>query len=311
MTTTEIEPHNNLDPAFVRLAVVLITGILAVVFDTTIVNVALDTLGRDLHVPVATVQWVTTAYLLALGMAVPVTGWLIDRLGGKRVWIGALTLFLVGSIAASLAWNAPSLVTCRVVQGIGGGLMLPVLTTLLVQAADGRSLGRVTALVTFPVLLGPILGPLVGGLIVQHLSWRWIFWVNVPFCAVGLILAWRLMPSFPGSGRSRLDAAGLALVSPGIAAVVFGLAQVGVTGEFRHISVLLPLLGGLALISAFTLRALAVGAQALVDLRLFRVHSALPPHCCSCPASRSTAQCCSCRSISSRCAVSKPSPPGC
>jgi EmrB/QacA subfamily drug resistance transporter len=178
-------------------------------------------------------------------------------------------LFLVGSIGAGLAWNAPSLIACRVVQGIGGGLMLPVLTTLLVQAADGRSLGRVTALVTLPVLLGP----LVGGLIVQHVSWRWIFWVNVPFCVVGLVLAWRLMPLFPGSGKSRLDAVGLALLSPGIAAVVYGLAQVGVTGGFRHVSVLIPLLGGLALVSAFTLRALAVGAQALVDLRLFRVSS--------------------------------------
>lgn len=99
--------------------------------------------GRGVpEVRVATVQWVTTAYLLALGMAVPVTGWLIDRLGGKRLWIGALTLFLVASLGASLAWNAPSLIACRVVQGIGGGLMLPVLTTLLVQAADGRSLGR-------------------------------------------------------------------------------------------------------------------------------------------------------------------------
>jgi EmrB/QacA subfamily drug resistance transporter len=273
MPASEVRQRNNLDPAFVRLAAVLITGILAVVFDTTIVNVALDTLSRDLLVPVATVQWVTTAYLLALGVAVPPTGWLIDRLGGKHVWIGALSLFLVGSVGASLAWNAPSLVACRLVQGIGGGLMLPVLTTLVVQAADGRTLGRVTAFVTFPVLLGPILGPLIGGLIVQHLSWRWIFWVNVPFCVVGLILAWRLMPSFPGSGRSRLDAVGLALVSPGIAAVVYGLAQVAVTGDFWYPSVLIPLLGGLALISAFTLRAPAVGAQALVDLRLFRVSS--------------------------------------
>jgi EmrB/QacA subfamily drug resistance transporter len=170
-------------------------------------------------------------------------------------------------------WNAPSLIACRVVQGIGGGLMLPVLTTLLVQAAGGRSLGRVTALVTFPVLLGPILGPLVGGLIVQHLSRRWIFWVNIPFCIVGLILAWRLMAAFPGSGKSRLDAVGLTLLSPGIAAAVYGLAQVGMTGGFGHLSVLIPLLGGVALISVFTLRALAVGAQALVDLRLFRVSS--------------------------------------
>jgi EmrB/QacA subfamily drug resistance transporter len=271
--TTTVRPREHLDPAFVRLSLVLITGILAVVLDTTIVNVALDTLARELRVSITTIQWVTTAYLLALGMAVPVTGWLIDRLGGRTVWMGALALFLLGSVGASLAWNAPSLVGWRVVQGVGGGLMLPVLTTLIVRAAGGRSLGRVTAVVTLPVLLGPIFGPLIGGLIVQHLSWRWIFWVNVPFCVVGLLLAWRLMPAFPGTAKSRLDAVGLALLSPGIAAVIYALAQVGAQGGFRHASVLGPLFAGIALIIAFTLRAVALGAQALVDIRLLRVRS--------------------------------------
>jgi EmrB/QacA subfamily drug resistance transporter len=272
-TTTTVRPREHLDPAFVRLSLVLITGILAVVLDTTIVNVALDTLTRELRVSITTIQWVTTAYLLALGMAVPVTGWLIDRLGGRTVWMGALALFLLGSVGASLAWNAPSLVGWRVVQGVGGGLMLPVLATLIVRAAGGRSLGRVTAVVTLPVLLGPIFGPLIGGLIVQHLSWRWIFWVNVPFCVVGLLLAWRLMPAFPGTAKSRLDAVGLALLSPGIAAVIYALAQVGAQGGFRHASVLGPLFAGIALIIAFTLRAVALGAQALVDIRLLRVRS--------------------------------------
>ncbi|HEY1486898.1 MAG TPA: MFS transporter, partial [Micromonosporaceae bacterium] len=171
----------RLDPALIKLAVVLMTGVMAVVFDTTIVNVALDTLGRDLHASVATIQWVATAYLLALGIAVPVTGWLLERLGGKRLWMIALTVFLLGSIGSSLAWSASSLIAFRVVQGIGGGLMLPVMMTLIVQAAGGRSLGSVTALISFPVLLGPVLGPVLGGLIVNDLSWRWIFWVNVPF----------------------------------------------------------------------------------------------------------------------------------
>jgi EmrB/QacA subfamily drug resistance transporter len=222
---------------------------------------------------VSTVQWVTTGYLLAMGVAVPVTGWLLDRFGGRNVWLCSLGVFLAGSVGASLAWNVSSLVACRVVQGIGGGLMLPVLTTLIVQAAGGRSLGSVTALISFPALLGPILGPLVGGLIVEHLSWRWIFWVNVPFCLVGLVLARRLMPEFPGTGRARLDAVGLALASPGIAAVVFGLAQVGTETGFGHPLVLVPLLGGLALLVAFTVRARAIGETALVDVRLFRTVS--------------------------------------
>lgn len=272
MATTTSAPA-RLDPAFVRLALVLMTGVLAVVFDTTIVNVALDTLGRELHASVATIQWVTTGYLLALGMAVPVTGWLVDRLGGKTTWLLALAVFLVASIASSLAWNAPSLIAFRVVQGAGGGLMLPVLTTLLIQAAGGRDLGRATAFISMPALLGPILGPLAGGLIAQHLSWRWIFWVNVPFCVAGLLLAWRLMPAMPATRRGRLDGVGLALLSPGIAAVIFGLARVGGEDGFGHTSVLVPLAAGTALIVAFTVRALALRDRALVDIRLFRVTS--------------------------------------
>src|SRR6185312_8157034 len=158
------EQSTGLDPAFRRLALALLTGVLAVVFDTTIVNVALDTLGRELHAGVSTIQCVTTGYLLALGMAVPITGWLVDRFGNKPVWMGALTLFLAASIGASLAAGAPMLIAFRVLQGLGGGLMLPVLQTLLVQAAAGRPLGRVTALISLPVLLGPVLGPVVGGL---------------------------------------------------------------------------------------------------------------------------------------------------
>jgi EmrB/QacA subfamily drug resistance transporter len=255
---------SNETVSFRRLRFVLLTGVLAVVFDTTIVNVALDTLGRDLHVSVGTVQWVTTGYLLALGVAVPVTGWLTDRLGGRRIWMIALFVFLAGSIGASLAPDAGTLIACRVVQGIGGGLMLPVMTTLIIQATGGKALGAATALISFPALLGPILGPFVGGLIVQHLSWRWIFWVNVPFCVAGLILAWRLMPAFPGTGRARLDLPGLLLALPGIAAVVFGLSR-----DFSP----LPLTLGVVLLVAFTVRARSLGARALVDVRLFRFKS--------------------------------------
>ncbi|HEV7712900.1 MAG TPA: MFS transporter, partial [Asanoa sp.] len=156
---TSSPPAARLEPAFVRLAVVLLTGVLAVVFDTTIVNVALDTLGRDLHAGIATVQWVTTGYLLALAIVVPVTGWLLDLLGAKTLWISALALFLVGSVGASLSWNAGSLIAFRVVQGAGGGIMLTVMTTLLMQSLGGRSIGSATAVIAMPVLLGPILGP--------------------------------------------------------------------------------------------------------------------------------------------------------
>jgi EmrB/QacA subfamily drug resistance transporter len=263
---------DRLDPAFLRLAIVMMTGVLAVVFDTTIVSVALRSLAADLHAPIETIQWVTTGYLLALGIAVPVTGWLVDRFGGKRVWLAALAVFLLGSVAASLAQSAGGLIAARVLQGVGGGLMLPVMQTVLVRAAGGRGLGRATATIALPALLGPVFGPLLGGLIVEHLSWRWIFWVNIPFCVAGLLLAWRLMPADAGDRGHRLDAAGLALLSPSIAALLYGLSRVGVVGGVADASVLVPLAAGLVLLAAFAAHALRDRAP-LLDLRLFRVSS--------------------------------------
>jgi MFS family permease len=150
----------RVDPAVIRVSAVLITGALAVVFDSTIVSVALHTLASSLHASVATIQWVSTGYLLALGVAVPLAGWAQRRFGGKRVWMLALTLFLVGSILCSLAWNAPSLIGFRFVQGLGGGLMLPLLQTLIMQAAGGKNLGRTMSIISLPTALGPILGRL-------------------------------------------------------------------------------------------------------------------------------------------------------
>src|SRR5580692_3944030 len=186
-------PAEKLDPKVVKTALILVVGAMAVIFDTTIVSVALHTLALRMHTSVSTIQWVTTGYLLALGIAVPLSTWGLQRFGGKRLWMFSLAVFLVGSIGSSLAWNVGSLIGWRVVQGLGGGLMLPVMTTLIFQAAGGKSLGRLVTWVAMPALLGPVLGPLVGGAILTHLSWRFMFWVNVPFCIVGLLLAWRYM----------------------------------------------------------------------------------------------------------------------
>ena len=152
----------KLDPAVVKTALILIVGGLAVVFDTTIVSVALHTLAVELGTPVTTVQWVTTGYLLALGIAVPLSTWGLARFGGKRLWLFALAVFLAGSVGSSLAWDAGSLIGWRVVQGIGGGLMLPLMTTLIFQAAGGKSLGRLVTYAALPALLGPVLGALAG-----------------------------------------------------------------------------------------------------------------------------------------------------
>jgi MFS family permease len=249
------------DPALIRLAAILLVGGIAAFIDTTIVNVAIGSIGHSLHAPVTSVQWVVTGYLLAFAMVIPLSGWALGRFGGRLTWTGSLAVFLAGSVACGAAWNMPSLIAFRVVQGLGGGMMVPLLMTLLVQAAGGRQLGRLMATVSLPVIIVPILGPVVGGLIVADLSWRWIFYVNVPVCLAGMILAWR---GLRAAGRpapeqraraARLDVTGLALLSPGIAAILYGLAQVAAQGGFTSAAVLGPVLAGLAAVGLFTLRA--------------------------------------------------------
>jgi EmrB/QacA subfamily drug resistance transporter len=260
---------DKVDPNVIKTGLILVVGILAVVFDTTIVSVALHTLAAQLHAPVSTIQWVSTGYLLALAMTVPLSTWGLRRYGGKRLWMFALTVFLVGSIGSSLAWNADSLIGWRVVQGAGGGLLLSVLTTLIIQAAGGKSLGRTVTLIALPALLGPILGPLLGGAILTHLSWRFMFWVNVPFCLIGLALAAKYLPRDTlAAVKPKLDVLGFALLAPGIAAIILGLSNAGAAAGFGHEDVIIPLAIGIVLVLAFCLHALRK-SEPIANIRLF------------------------------------------
>ncbi len=262
-----------IDPAIWRMAFTIIVGAMAVVFDTTIVSVALNDLTHELHASLSTVQWISAGYLLAMFVTIPVAGWAQTAIGGKRLWILALGIFLLGSVLCATAWDVTSLIVFRVVQGIGGGIMMPLMITLIMQAAGGRNLGRIMATVTLPATLGPILGPVIGGLILGVGSWRWLFLVNVPFCVAGAYLAHRNLPADPPTRRARLDVVGLVLVSPGVAAVVYGLSQVEGSGGFRSARVLVPVIAGLALVAAFVAWALPRSASALINLKLLRNRS--------------------------------------
>jgi len=303
-------PVEKLDPKVVKTALILITGGMAVIFDTTIVSVALRTLAVKLDTSVATIQWVTTGYLLALAIAVPLSAWGIKRFGGKRLWMFSLAVFLIGSIGSSLAWNVGSLIGWRVVQGVGGGLMLPLMTTLIFQAAGGKSLGRLVTYVALPALLGPILGPVIGGAILTHLSWRFMFLVNVPFCAAGFLLAWRyLADDAPGKAKgtvpkAKLDVPGLLLIAPGTSVLLYGLANAGTSAGFGRPDVIIPLVIGAALLAAFTWYALRK-ARPLVEIRLLAKRSVASSSArrYSSPASRSTARCSCCRCSTRTCAA--------
>ncbi len=268
--TTTTETPTGFDPALRRLALVVALGAIMTILDSTIVNVAINTLGRDFHTSLSTIQWVITAYTLALSMTIPITGWAVERFGAKTMWLTSLALFIGGSVLCGAAWSAPSLIAFRVLQGIGGGLLMPVGQSMLARAAGPQRMGRAMAVIAIPGMLAPVLGPVLGGVIVDQLAWRWLFYVNVPFCVVALVLAVRLLPRDEDRrADSRLDAVGLALLSPGLAALVYGLSQVGEGPGLAGAGALAGLTAGAVLTAAFVVRSLRRGERALVDLRVF------------------------------------------
>jgi EmrB/QacA subfamily drug resistance transporter len=260
----------KLDREIIVIASVVVVGAIMSILDTTIVNVALATLSRDLHASLSTIQWVATGYLVALATVIPMTGWAAERFGAKRLWMIVVALFVAGSALSGLAWSAGSLIFFRVLQGLGGGMIMPAGMTILAQAAGPQRIGRVMSVVGAPMLLGPILGPVLGGLILQHLSWRWIFYVNVPIGALALLLAWKLLPRSEPQHGEQLDLVGLALLSPGLAAIVFGLSETSSHGGLAYIWAWVPIVVGVALVAGFVWHALHARRRPLLDLKLFR-----------------------------------------
>src|SRR4051794_2204762 len=263
-------PTDKLDREVYVTAAVVIVGVIMSVLDMTIVNVALETLSRELHSGLNTIQWVTTAYLLAVAVVIPLTGWATERFGSKQVWMTCVLLFGIGSALCGLAWSAGSLIFFRVLQGIGGGMIMPVGMSVMAQTAGPKRIGRVMSVVGVPMLLGPILGPVLGGLIVDNASWRWIFYVNVPIAVLALGLAKRFLHADHGRANAgRLDWRGLLLLSPGLGLIVFGLSESESHGGFTHPIVFGPVLVGLVLVAGFVRHALHF-PRPLIDVRLFR-----------------------------------------
>jgi EmrB/QacA subfamily drug resistance transporter len=239
------------------------------VLDTTIVNVALDTLARDLDVELGTIQWVSTGYLLSLAAVIPLSGWITERVGSKPTWIASITLFAVGSALCALATSAGELIVFRVLQGLGGGMLVPVGFTLVAQSAGPRHVGVALSLVGVPVLLGPIFGPIVGGLIVDNAAWQWIFLVNVPIAVVAVVVAARLLPRDVGRGDAgKLDWVGVALLCPALTFIVFGLSETESHGGLSDPIAFGPVAAGVVLVGLFAWHSLRL-ERPLIDVRLF------------------------------------------
>ena len=276
-TVQRADDESKLSPEVRNALLALIVGGIAAILDSTMVTLAIHTLVVKLHSTDGTIQWVTTGYLLAMAVAIPLTGWAESRWGGKRVWMAALLLFVVASVLCAVSWSDASLIGFRALQGFSAGLIFPLMQTLAVRAAGGHASSNLIAMVSLPIALGPILGPVIGGVILNWLSWRWLFLVNVPVIAVGLLAAWRFLPadrSDRTAVRARLDMVGLVLLAPALAGILLGLSQLSDDGGIGHVGVLAPLLAGVALLAAFIVWASRLGErQPIVDLRLLRLRS--------------------------------------
>ncbi|HWD68566.1 MAG TPA: DHA2 family efflux MFS transporter permease subunit [Solirubrobacteraceae bacterium] len=259
----------HISRALLMVATVVILGAIMSILDTTVVNVAINTLAARFHTTLPTIQWVATGYTLALATVIPLSGWIADRFGTKRLYMGSIAMFVLGSCLSGLAWSSATIILFRVLQGLGGGMIMPAGMTILTRAAGPQRIGRVMAIMGVPMLLGPILGPILGGWLVADVSWRWIFFINLPVGIAALILALRVLPKDVAQHSERLDLVDLVLVSPGLALVIYGLAKSSSSGGFGSKQVLIPLLIGLVLLTAFVRHALRT-KDPLIDLRLFK-----------------------------------------
>jgi len=252
-----------------RVSAVVVIGSIMSILDTTIVNVALATLSHKLHASIAEIQWVVTGYMLSLAAVIPVSGWAARRFGAKQIYLLSLVLFTAGSALCGLATSSSELIIFRVLQGVGGGMILPVAQLIMAEAAGPDRMGRVMSIIAVPAMLAPILGPTLGGLIIQNASWRWIFYVNVPIGFIGFITAVRMLPRVERGHVDPLDVRGLLLMATGLPLFTYGLAEVGITGSFGSAKVIVPCLAGIALVALFAVHALRV-PKPLLDLRLYR-----------------------------------------
>jgi EmrB/QacA subfamily drug resistance transporter len=265
------EVNDKLDPAFMRMAGVLLLALLMALLDETIVNVGVKTLSSEFGSPLATVQWVTAGYLLAVAIATPFAGWAVDRFGGRTMWLAAVSLFVLGSVLSGFAWSIESLIAFRVLQGLGGGMIVPVVQSVLATTAGPARVAKAMALISLPLTLGPILGPVLGGVLVDAVSWRWMFLINLPIGLIALLLALRTLPADQHAGRpeERLDVLGLALLSPGFAALVYGFTTAAHSGDASSPKVLVAFAAGVLLLVGYAVHALRTSVTPLIDLRMF------------------------------------------
>ena len=250
----------------VAVSVVFVAAMFMSIMDATIVNVALPTIGRDFHVSPTAVDSISIAFLVSLAVFIPASGWLGDRLGGKRVLLTAIVVFTVASALCGVASSLGELVLFRVIQGVGGGMLAPVGMAMLFRVFPPEERIRASAILTVPTTLAPALGPVLGGLLVTDLSWRWVFYVNVPIGAAALLFGLVFLRQTEQANPGRFDLPGFLLSGIGLGLAMYGVSEGPVKG-WHSADVLATIAVGIVLLVAMVVVELR-HSQPLVDLRL-------------------------------------------
>src|ERR1700735_1803063 len=254
----------RLGPDVWKRPAVTVAGAFMAQLSTTMVNVSLSSLGTELHASLSASQWVTSGYLLALALMLPVTGWRVDRIGAQALYLRCFVAFTLSSTLCGAAWSANSLIAFRVLQGMSGGLLAPMVQMMMARAA-GKHMARVIGYAAVPIMLGPLLGPVIAGAILQFASWRWLFLINLPVGVLAIVLAIFFLPNDREETQRRdLDLVGFALLSPGLVLFLYGSEHMG--ERIGQITAALSIV----LLAMFFKVAIRKGDRALIDLQLFK-----------------------------------------
>jgi len=249
------------------VATAFVAGLFMDLMDATIVNVALPKLGQQFHAATTTLEWVVTGYLLSLAIWIPASGWIGDRFGTKKTFLFALAMFTASSALCGLAQNIDQLIVFRFLQGVGGGMLTPVGAAMLFRAFPPAERARASTILLVPTVTAPALGPVLGGWLVTAVSWRWIFYVNLPIGVLGFLFALRFLKEHREASAGRFDPWGFLLSGGGLALVLYALAR-GPEDGWRATNVLVTGVAGLLLFVLLVVVELRARAP-MLDLRLF------------------------------------------
>jgi EmrB/QacA subfamily drug resistance transporter len=237
--------------------------------DSTVIATALPTIAHSLGESPLRLNVAITCYLLSLAVFIPISGWVADRFGARRVFSGAIVVFTLGSVACGMSNSLAALVAARILQGVGGALMVPVGRLVLVRTVAKSELVRAMSFVSMPALIGPVMGPPLGGFIVTYASWRWIFFINIPAGIIGIVLVNLLVGDLKETGRRPFDLSGFALTGIGLASLAFGFENVA-RGALPNLAVAALLATGASCITLYVRHARRAD-HPIIDLALFRI----------------------------------------